>query len=212
MFNDMTFDELNRLNDTQKAVDYEEFFGGMDISEDSRDERIDMANRLEEAFLFVMALMFTMQQYESVDWNQAEEEFRNAYTQVLVDDGNYDDYMEQHVQQFSQEVTESTRRNQIDPYYYTSDRAKFMAENESNVAASHSEYANAVEAGMTQKQWIDIRDDRERETHLEVGRQIIPIDEPFQVGNSLMMYARDTQTYSAEPKEYINCRCTTRYF
>src|SRR5699024_5853290 len=101
MFNDMTFDELTRLNDTQKSVDYEEFFGGMDISEDSRDERIDIANRLEEAFVFVMALMFTMQQYESVDWNRVEEEFRNAYTQVLVDDGNYDDYMEQHVQQFS---------------------------------------------------------------------------------------------------------------
>lgn len=208
----MTFDELNRTNETKKSIDYEEFFGEMNISENSKNERIDMSKRLEEAFLFVMALMFTMQQYESVDWNRIEQEFRDAYTNVLVEDGNLDEYMQNHIIQFSKNAVDSTKRNQTDPYYYTSDRAKFIAENESNVTASHTEYTNAVESGLKQKQWIDIRDNRERETHLKVGREIVPIDEPFQVGNSLMMYARDAQTYNAEPKEYINCRCTTRYF
>lgn len=58
---------------------------------------------------------------------------------------------------------------------------------------------------------MDIRDKKERETHLRVGRTIKPIEEPFVVGESLMQYPKDT-SLGADSSEIVNCRCTIRYF
>lgn len=97
-------------------------------------------------------------------------------------------------------------------YYYSSDRAIFMAENESLTCWNHQDFSDAVKTGKTRKQWMDVRDKKERETHLQVGRTVKPIKEPFLVGNSLMMYPRDSDTFGAESKEIISCRCTIKYF
>jgi len=55
-----------------------------------------------------------------------------------------------------------------------------------------------------EKEWDDIGDSVTRPTHREANGQRRPIDEPFQVGNSLLMFPGDT-SLGAEIKETINC-------
>ena len=98
-----------------------------------------------------------------------------------------------------------------DPYYYSLDRARYMAENESNTSWNHSDFANAIKQGKTRKKWVDVRDNRERETHRRVGGMIIPISELFMVGSSFMLYPKDP-SYGAPASEICGCRCTVKYF
>jgi hypothetical protein len=59
------------------------------------------------------------------------------------------------------------------------------------------------------KRWIATADKRTRPTHRNAHRRYfknpIPVDEPFRVGNSLLMYPGDP---AGSPEETINCRCT----
>jgi hypothetical protein len=87
----------------------------------------------------------------------------------------------------------------------------YNAENEANSVKNYTDYRKAIEKGKTKKKWIDMRDKRERKTHLEVGGTVIPINEPFVVGNSLMMFPKDDSLGAAD-KEIINCRCSVKYF
>ena len=96
-------------------------------------------------------------------------------------------------------------------YYYSSDRAIFIAENESLICWNHQDFSDAIKSGKRRKQWMDVRDKKERETHLQVGRTVNPINEPFLVGNSLMQYPKGT-SFGASSSEIVNCRCTIKYF
>ena len=64
------------------------------------------------------------------------------------------------------------------------------------------------------KGWLDLRDDRVRETHLIAGRTYqaapIPINSPFIVGGFRMMYPGDT-SQCAPVREIANCRCSATY-
>jgi hypothetical protein len=59
------------------------------------------------------------------------------------------------------------------------------------------------------KRWIATADRRTRPTHRNAHRRYfkdpIPIDQPFRVGNSLLMYPGDP---AGSPEETIHCRCT----
>jgi len=71
MFSDVTFDELNKLVGKNRSQPYETYFGEMDLSEDKIKERIALAKKLEDGFLFVLVLLFTMEQYNSVDYERS---------------------------------------------------------------------------------------------------------------------------------------------
>jgi hypothetical protein len=88
----------------------------------------------------------------------------------------------------------------------------YIAENEANTSYAYIEYIQAIKQGKTRKQWLDIKDNKERKTHLRVGSEVKPIREPFKVGDSLMLFPKDKKTYSADDKEVVNCRCSIRYF
>ena len=61
------------------------------------------------------------------------------------------------------------------------------------------------------KEWETVGDENVSETHLEAESQgPIPVDEPFQVGNSLMMFPSD-ESLGAEYKEIVGCRCSAVY-
>jgi hypothetical protein len=70
-------------------------------------------------------------------------------------------------------------------------------------------------APKLKKSWLDLRDDRTRETHLIAGRRYqespIPITETFVVGGFRMMIPGDT-SMGAPIREIANCRCSARYF
>lgn len=60
------------------------------------------------------------------------------------------------------------------------------------------------------KQWVTMGDAKVRASHRAVNGQVQNIDQPFQVGTSLLMYPGDS-SLGASLGEIINCRCWVRY-
>lgn len=205
------YDELNELVGMNRSEEYSDYFEAMDLSDADKENRIELAEKLGDNFLLVLAFLFTMQQYQSINWEIIRTRFENAYRDALENIIIIDNYFNQYIRQFSYDVTESTQSHVNDLYYYSLDRSKVMAENESNTAWNYSDFQSAIQSGYTRKQWIDIRDRRERETHRAVGGTIKSINEPFMVGSSFMDYPKDT-SYGASSSEIVNCRCSIRYF
>ena len=81
MFEGLSFDELNDLVANKRSMSFEQFFGEMELSDEEIQQRIELAEKLEDGFLFVLALLFTMQQYNEVNW---EREGRNMKTGICL--------------------------------------------------------------------------------------------------------------------------------
>lgn len=207
----LNFDELNKLVVHKRAVPYEEYFGDMDLTEEECEERIGLAERFESRFLPVMALLFMMQLYDRMNWEQVREQLEDAYTDALAGYIAVDDRLREHISSFADDIILSTQANMKDPYFFSMDRAQFIAENESNTSFEYSDFMRATKSGKTRKTWKDVRDKKERDTHVKVGGTTLPIWEPFSVGDSLMMYPKD-ESLGAGPEETINCRCHAKYF
>jgi hypothetical protein len=120
-----------------------------------------------------------------------------------------DEQLDEYISLFSSMVVDTTYKNIDDEYFLSDDRARYIAENEANTVANYEQFKTAVNSGKTKKKWIDMRDNRERKTHLKVGGTVKPINDYFVVGESLMLYPK---SLDADPKEVINCRCTIKYF
>lgn len=205
-----SFDELNALV-APRSESYDEFFGDMELTDEQKRKRKALALSFEEEFLPVIILMFTMRQYDSMNWKAIQDRMDKAYRNAIIDEIPIDEYIEEYIPQFAYDMVESTMNHPDEPYYYSMDRVQFMAENESNTVWNHDEYSQAKRMGKTKKQWIDVGDRRERESHREVGGTMLLIDEPFLVGDSWMMFPRDF-TYNPQPEQVINCRCSIRYY
>ena len=57
------FDEVNNYVKNKRSVDFQEYFGDMDLPEKDKEKRIALAKKMEECFLVVMAILFSVQQY-----------------------------------------------------------------------------------------------------------------------------------------------------
>lgn len=205
-----SFDEVNDYVTNKRGIDFEEYFGDMDLPEKDKKKRIELAKKMENNFLIVMALLFSLQEYQNVDYEFVRSQFVYQYRSAISGTVALDQYMENYIQTLSYDVVESTQRNSDDPYYVSPDRAKYLAENESNTSLNHQDFMDAIAAGFTLKKWVDIRDKRERKDHREVGGTIKPITEPFLVGDSVMDYPKDT-SYGASASQIVNCRCSIKY-
>ena len=75
-----------------------------------------------------------------------------------------------------------------------------------NLALLHA----AFSSGKTKKRWKTFGDSRVRGTHREAAGQTVPLDQPFIVGNSRLMFPCDS-SLGASPAEIVNCRCTVEY-
>lgn len=206
----LNFDELNALVAHKRAVPYEEYFGDMDLTEREVEERIGLAEELESKILPVMVLLFLMQLYGEMDWQQIEDELYDAYYSAMVGYMTIDQRMEEHMREVAQEIVQSTQEHMDDPYYFSEDRAQFISENETNTSLEYRDFSRATQAGKTLKTWRDMRDKRVRETHARVGGTTKPIWEPFQVGDYLMMFPKD-DSLGAGAEELIGCRCHCSY-
>lgn len=89
-------------------------------------------------------------------------------------------------------------------------RAQVIAQTESNRAAN----SGALAAGMLAqqfegipmvKEWLTSDDTRVREVHEEVDNLRVPVDQPFPVGQSFLMYPGDPV---GAPSDIIACRCS----
>jgi hypothetical protein len=90
-------------------------------------------------------------------------------------------------------------------------RSETIARTEVVSASGAGSRAAAQATGLKlEHEWISSRDDRVRETHQDADGQRKPLDEPFEVGGSLLMHPGDS-SLGADGKELICCRCVEVY-
>ena len=79
-----SFDELNNIVGLNRSEDFDTYFDVMDIPEEDKKNRISLAEDLMDDFLVVLALLFSMQQYEQpIDWAVIQVRFESAYRKAL---------------------------------------------------------------------------------------------------------------------------------
>lgn len=216
-----SIDELNVFQPEKKkrsknrSVPYKRYFGEMLLTNAEVKYRIRLAKALEGAFGHLFDFMSAQKEVGdpfdtlfliamTVQW------VRDAIEGFGIDlDGI--SYLPRYIEELSQEVVEATIKNIDDSYYLSDDRAKYIAENEANTIQNGVDFGTAVAEGKTEKTWHTMEDRYVRPTHADVDGVTIPIDEPFHVGNSLMMYPKDWETFEAGAEEICNCRCSVTY-
>lgn len=209
-------DELNILGGNTENIpdgfDYHDFinhyFDPMQISERQKKERIEAAEEIFDAVL--LFLIWCENAPERVQEEVTIRSFENMYKEVIFQYSEPDEYLDSYVPLFISTLIRTTLDHMGEEYFTSVERAANVAANESNLVIGNKEFQDAKILGFTKKQWKTELDDRVRPTHQELEGVTIPIDTPFLVGDSLMMYPKD-QSLGAEPQEIVNCRCVCKY-
>lgn len=190
-------DELNKI---------QTYFEGLDYTENQIKSRQNMAEDLLEYVFFMYALL---ENIETMNILLILSLLNDKYIEIASGYVVIDSYLIAHAEKVSKELIENTINNES-AYFKSNDRAISISCNESMFCFNHDEYEKAIQQGKTSKMWQDVRDNRERPTHIKVGGSIVPINEPFVVGESLMMFPKD-ESLGASAEEIVNCRCTIEY-
>nr|DAP89272.1 MAG TPA: minor capsid component [Caudoviricetes sp.] len=215
-----SYDELNIRPNNRRSEPYKEYFSKMSISDKEKQERIALSEQMEEVVLYILALIETTIESGETDQEYIQTQFYDKYLDVVLGYMPIDSYIKEYVLETSKQIIGTTFSHIVekhpdseqatDDYYLSNDRAMFISECEANSILNYRQYSKAVKAGKTKKKWIDVGDKRERKTHLEVGGTILPINEPFSVGDSLLQFPKDT-SLGASADEIVNCRCSIQY-
>lgn len=213
------FDEQNIIGDKnsgkerkQKSIPYEEYFGEMDLPEEEKKKRIELARKIELVILFYF-MMRSDNGIEAIGIDYYEE---LIYQKIILIANEYmgasntSSYIDDYARQISKDIVRATEENQDDDYYTSNDRAVFVAENEANSIGNYKQQSDAVKDGKKYKTWISQRDNKVRHTHSAVDGKRIGIFEEFLVGESSMMFPKDT-SLGASAEEIVNCRCVVHY-
>lgn len=206
------FDEINSLSEeNMRSIPYDEYFDEMDLTGEEKEKRKQFSMEFEDVMLFIFALFSVMRQYGSINKQYIISQLQSRYSEIVLKYMEIDKYLDDYIADFVIETVNTTIKHIDDPFYLSNDRGIFISENEANGIFNYGEFSEAIKAGKKRKQWVDVRDRKERKTHREVGGMVILIEDTFIVGNSLMLFPKDT-SYNAEMKEIANCRCTIRYY
>lgn len=212
-----SYDELNIILGKHRSEPYKEYFSKMSISDKEKQERIAFSEQMEEVVLYILALIETTIESGETDQEYIQTQFYDKYLDVIASYMLIDTYIKQYALDVTKQIIDATferfsaeDKSITDDYYLSNDRAMFISECEANSVLNYRQYSKAVKAGKTKKKWIDVGDKRERKTHLEVGGTILPINEPFSVGDSLLQFPKDT-SLGASADEIVNCRCSIQY-
>lgn len=206
-----SFDELNKLVGYKVSEPFPDYFRPMRLSQNQKRKRIALAEELEDVFIELLSAQFYAQQYGASIYTQSTEKARKGYISALSKLFEPDLYLMNHADEIVASVLLVLYRNADDPYYYSADRARALAEGESNSVWNHNEFEEAVKSGKHYKKWNTIIDGRERDSHHGINGTTLPINQPFDLPGGLMQYPRDT-TYAASMDEIANCRCSLSFF
>lgn len=208
------FDELNYFDYDVEEIEQKlkAYFKEMpNITDEQVEERTDVA---KEIFNLMLMLMFLVQGSATTGMVQDIDYYTEMVTRRYTDIVDYrfgiDDYYQEYIDNFAVSTVNTTLENVMDDYYTSPERALNIAENEGNSVVNYADYKRAVESGKTGKKWLTQKDSKVRKTHKTVDNETKPIDKPFVVGGSLMMFPHDT-SLGAEAKEIIHCRCHIKY-
>lgn len=86
-------------------------------------------------------------------------------------------------------------------------RAARIARTESGIAGNSGFHDGMIQAGVERKRWISSRDAKVRHSHEVADGQEVGINDPFDVGGSLLDHPGDP---NGPADEIINCRCAIR--
>lgn len=223
-----------------RSMDFKKYFGEMGLTEEQKEERISLAEDLERDMLYFFYLMIAQYQYETeLDVNrEMNSRLRDtigrhmeisdrldghiteivddiervtaehlAVLVVLTDEVNRDIAYESEEQ--SREAEDREKKLEAEEYWLSDDRARFIAEEESNTAYNDSDFEEASENYST-KTWHTMLDAFVRKDHRKMEGVTIPIDELFMVGDSFLLYPRDT-SHGASLRQIAGCRCWLTY-
>lgn len=214
----LSFDELNRLYEENhrgslRSMPFDRFFGEMDLSQEQKDKRKRTAREIQQFMLLAIMSMYNMMEEGGYDFSDASRIITQRYNDLLDELGLSLTafFVASHVESTAAEIVSATLNHPDDPYFFSTDRARLIAENEANSIYNDAQFQDAILTGKTRKGWRAILDSRTRQTHIVANGQEIPIDLPFEVGDSLLMFPRD-MSLGASPDEIVNCRCTAYYF
>lgn len=209
----LSFDELNRLYAREKDGDlrsmpFEQFFGEMGISQEQKDKRIDTAEDVKVFMLIALQEMYYEMHEGAYGEYNPSETIRSGYISLLdrLAIPLTAMFAALHADELAAEIVSATMNHPDDPYFFSEDRATLIAENEANSIWNDSEFQDAILTGKTRKTWHAIMDRRTRDTHRDANGATVPIDEPFEVGDSLLLFPRD-ESLGASAEEIVNCRC-----
>lgn len=212
-----SYDELNIRPNNRRSEPYKEYFSKMSISDKEKQERIAFSEQMEEVVLYILALIETTIESGETNQEYIQTQFYDKYLDVIASYMLIDTYIKQYALDVTKQIIDATferfsseDKSITDDYYLSNDRAMFISECEANSILNYRQHSKAVKVGKTKKKWIDVGDKRERKTHLEVGGTILPIDEPFSVGDSLLQFPKDA-SLGASADEIVNCRCSIQY-
>ncbi len=201
---DLPLDKLNIL----RSMDYETYFGEMQLSKEQIEERIRLARELEDLFVYCFAYIGI-----SFDYEKALMDLQPKYRSLLIAYGLDEETANFFADWLPKEMIEATKRHEDDPWYLSYDRAAYNAEDQSNTILNKKDFLQAVSDGYSYKEWITILDGRERTTHMIADGTKIPITDFFEVGSALLFYPKDVVygNGAEHPEEIVNCRCSVLY-
>ena len=234
------FDRINRIDSEGKAIyklrsmPYEDYFGEMDfLTEEEQKERISLAKDLEDAMMFLFFMVISESQYAymaAISSAEVKGTFRQRIIDIVSRHTEISNEMLSQINQFVDDATDTTYEHLIilsalmdrstaeidsdkqesEEYYLSDDRARLLAEEESNSLFNYKDFGMALSLGYSTKTWVTMNDGRVRRTHIPLHEKTIPTDELFQVGDSFMRFPRDAEI-GASMKEISKCRCGVKY-
>lgn len=193
-------DELQNLTSYSGNIDWEVFFNAMDLTEEQREKRERVADKLFWVFAALFVLAQTTQDEEICVWW-----LDNQLTMVVQEYGVYNSYSVLYIDKFTREYVDVTFRNDGE-YFVSDDRALLGALNEANAIVGYEELEDAIADGATYKIWVTEKDNKVRPTHKVMNGKKIPIDDFFEVGGERLLYPRD-EVNCGDLAELANCRC-----
>lgn len=205
----MTWDELNQLVGYNISEPFDEYYAPMKLTEKQKRQRMDLAERLDDVFIALLAEFFYADQIGAIVSSDIYERTRESYMDAVRQSVEPDYYILNHGIELIATTIAVLMRHQDEPYFYSKDRARAIAEGDSNSVWNYTEYENAVK-NKHYKTWNTIMDGKERDSHAEVNGLTIPIDDLFHLQGGDCLYPRD-DSYGMSDEEIISCRCSLTF-
>lgn len=205
----MTWDELNQLVGYNISEPFDEYYAPMQISAKQKRQRIALAKRLDDVFMVLLAEYFYAEQIGAIVSSDIYERTRQAYIEAVNKSVEPDEYIINHGVELISTTIAVLLRHRDDPYYFSEDRARAIAEGESNSIWNYTEYEDAVK-NKSWKTWHTIMDGRERDSHAEVNGMTIGIEEVFHLQGGDCYFCRD-DSLGMPDEEIAGCRCSLSF-
>ena len=180
----------------------------MELNEEEKKKRVDLARQLETLFLF---FLLAYSEQHDIDYKAMIYEKYIVIALEFLKRSTVPEYVDDYAKKLASDVVQTTQNHDGEEFYTSDERVKLISANEANTLGNYNQHIQAIKNGMRYKTWITEKDNKVRKTHKEIDGMTVGIFEPFQVGDSLMMFARDLETYGASMEEAANCRCVVQY-